>query len=236
MNVYFLVEGQRTEKKFYDAFMQYYFEGKLGRVQQVHEAVDRHYFILSANGYPKIFTHVLRNAIKDISDKNNYQHLLLCIDTDEQDHAHRQAELDRYLQQYKKDGIELPDHCQLHLMSQHRCMETWFLGNKKAYKDNPQDTTLVEYQQFYNVSQQDPEQMGILPRLAKKKLLHAQFHGDYLQRLLKERNIRYTKNMPSEVLHDPYLRAIRQRARDNAPDLASFARFLDWCQTLQQQL
>lgn len=234
MNVYFLVEGRHTEKKFYDAFMQYYFEGKMTRVQQVHEAVHHNYFILSAQGYPKIFTHILPSAIADINGTEQYKHLLFCIDTEEHDHAHRKAELDEYLEKYRKEGIELNSECQLHLITQNRCIETWFLGNKTVYKSNPQDTTLIEYQQFYNVSTHDPELMSVLPLLAKKNILHAQFHEDYLKRLLRERNISYTKNMPGPTLHDPYLQALQDRASEG--DIQSFARFLAWCDTLKQQL
>ena len=65
MNIYFLVEGKSTEKKVYPKFVEYFFEGRLTKVNQFNQVVDNNYFLLSGNGYPRIFTDVLKNAIVD---------------------------------------------------------------------------------------------------------------------------------------------------------------------------
>ena len=234
MNVYFLVEGERTEVEFYDSFIQYYFEGGLTKVEQIQDVEEANYFILSAQGYPRVFTSILPRTIQDLNSYQAYNHLVICVDTDEHDHAHRQVELEEHLSQYQKDGIVLHEGCQLHLITQHRCMETWFLGNRKVYKGNPENKTLVEYQQFYNVSQNDPEYMGVLPRLAKRNINHAHFHEDYLIKMLRERNMLYKKRQPNAVLTSSYFQELQKRTRDD--DLASFQRFLTLYTRFKEQL
>ena len=38
-------------------------------------------------------------------------------------------------------------------------METWFLGNQFVFKDNPQNPEYLDYIQYYNVGENNPEEM-----------------------------------------------------------------------------
>ena len=38
-------------------------------------------------------------------------------------------------------------------------MESWFLGNRKILKDNPQNPLMLKYLRFYNVKNDNPELM-----------------------------------------------------------------------------
>lgn len=231
MNLYFLVEGRSTEKKVYPKLVDFIFEGQLRKVEAVHEAEENNFFLFTANGYPRIFTEVLKSAIEDINAYENYQHLFLCIDADENSIQDRQEELKEYLQQFEQEGVVLNSNCQLHLIVQNRCIETWFLGNRKVYKSNPHNTQLVAYQSFYNVKKKDPELMGFPASFD----LHAPFHAEYLKVLLVEKNIRYSKKHPRDVAEPHYIKELLSRAEETGA-IASFYQFYQLCQQIKQQL
>lgn len=233
MNVYFLVEGRRTEKQVYPKFIEFFFEGKLKPVKFVHEVNNNNYFLLSANGYPRIFNDVLKDSILDINEpENNYQHLFLCIDADENTVAERKQELEQYLTKFEEEeSIILDAKCQIHLIVQNRCIETWFLGNKKIYKSNPSSRQLVEYQQFYNVKKNDPELMPVFSNFDN----HASFHLRYLKDLLLEKNITYTKRKANSVAEKHYIEQLIQRGNEDN-HLPSFMYFYNLCMQIKEQI
>jgi len=145
MNLYFLVEGT-TEGLFYPLFIKYFFEGKLNRTEEYGLAKSNDYYLISCDGYPYIFrgsqkpdynVTALKSAILEVNDNPVYDYLIVCLDTDESTIQERQAELDKYIQKYADEGVVLNEHCQLKLVAQNRCIETWFLGNRKVYSSNP---------------------------------------------------------------------------------------------------
>jgi len=231
MNIYFLVEGRSTEKKVYPKFVEHFFEGKLTRVHQFYEITNNNYFLLSGNGYPRIFTDVLKNSIVDVNSVGNYNYLFLCIDADENSIAERQIELEEYLEEFKKKGIILNPNCQLKLIVQNRCIETWFLGNKVIYKANPSSSTLLKFQEFYNVKENDPEIMSTFKEFDN----HATFHFTYLKEMLLERNVRYTKNYPRDVAESHYLERLIERGK-NDNHIQSFIYFYNLCQQIKKEL
>lgn len=231
MNLYFLVEGRSTEKKVYPKFIEYFFEGKLTRVNQFHKVVENNYFLLSGNGYPRIFTDVLKNSIEDINSVDSYDYLIVCIDADENTVEERKTELNDYLKKFKEEGIELSNKCTIELIVQNRCIETWFLGNKVDYKTNPSSRILPKYQDFYNVSELDPELMPVYEDFDN----HANFHFAYLREMLLERNVRYSKNHPRHVAEKPYLeRLIERGVSDN--HIMSFMHFYSLCNKIKEKL
>lgn len=85
--------------------MEYFFSGKLTRVNQLDQVKDNNYFLLSGNGYPHIFTDVLKNSIDDINQVGIYSYLIICIDADEHTVKERQEELEEYLSQFEREGL-----------------------------------------------------------------------------------------------------------------------------------
>lgn len=231
MNIYFLVEGRSTEKKVYPKFIEHFFEGKLTRVKYFDEVDNNNYFLLSGNGYPRIFTDVLKNAISDINNVGSYDYLILCIDADENSIDERQAELRQYLQQFKQEGIELYSDCKIELIVQNRCIETWFLGNKVVYKNNPSSKTLSELQVFYNVRFNDPELMPVFEGYDN----HASFHYVYLREMLLERNVRYSKSHPRDVAEIHYLERLIERG-ENDNHILSFMHFYNLCKKIKAEV
>lgn len=231
MNLYFLVEGRSTEKKVYPKFIEHFFEGKLTKVSQFDEVVSNNYFLLSGNGYPRIFTDILKNSISDINKVGSYNYLILCIDADENSIVERQQELSEYLEQFKQEGVELSSNCKLELVVQNRCIETWFLGNKMVYKTNPSSRILLQFQEHYNVKDNDPELMPVFGDFDN----HANFHFAYLKEMLLERNVRYTKNHPRDVAERHYLeRLIERGEKDN--HILSFLNFYNLCKEIKSKI
>lgn len=98
--------------------------------------------------HPSIFQHI-SNAVADINSINAtkgtaYDYLMVCLDTEEEDRAYI---IDKINEQLVKDGRRL-EHTQLVIFEQKVCMETWFLGNRVVFKENPQDTRLSDFIHF----------------------------------------------------------------------------------------
>jgi hypothetical protein len=232
MNLYFLVEGRSTEKKVYPKFISHFIGEGLTRVSEFDEVDRNNYFLISGNGYPRILSNVLKNSIQDINSINKYDYLIICIDADDNNFKQRQEEVNKYLKEFEENEIiKLIDSCELILIVQNRCIETWFLANEKIYKANPQSIQLKEYQDFYNVKVNDPESLPLFEGFDT----HANFHFTYLRELLLERNIRYSKNHPREVADPYYLEELTKRC-EKTNHLGSFKRFIEFCEMVKEKL
>ena len=81
---------------------------------------------------------------------------------------------------------------------------------------------LKEYISHYNVNEKDPEMMEKYRNFNTT----SQFHVDYLRRLLREKNILYTKINPSDTAESYYLEQLIKRVEET-DDLKSFKSFLE---------
>lgn len=222
MNLYFLLEGKRSESRVYPKWLTYLLP-EITRISNYMHVTDNNYYLISGEGYPSILNH-LENAIKDINTIDKYNYLILCIDSEESTVIEKTEEVQRYL---KSRNLTL-NYATLKIIIQNRTFETWCLGNKKAFPRNPIDKTFVNYTKFYNVSSSDPELMGVYPNFSN----HAEFHLSYLKLMLREKNILYTKNFPREVQENYYLEALIDRIEtDN--HLCTFKNFYDFCESLK---
>jgi len=152
MNIYFLIEGARTEYKFYPKLLDFVFGDLLTEVKQVNKIKTNNYFILSGEGWPSLYDEKLLPSIQDINHYSKCDYLFICIDSEEYTIEDKQIELEDYLTKFADDkGVELNENCEIILIVQNICIETWFLGNKKIYKNNPTSTVLKDFQRFFNV-------------------------------------------------------------------------------------
>lgn len=240
MNLYFLFEG-KTERFFYTRFLEYFFGQRLQAVEFADAAQANQYYLVSSAGYPFIYTGsrrgspgdaALKNAILDINSHPVYDYLIVCLDADNTTVAEREAEFDGYIQQLAGEGIRLNPRCAYQLIVQNRCIETWFLGNRKLFKQNPTSEPLRTYVAYYNVKRNDPEQMGNFD----ETYTHQDFHLQYLRVMLRERRLNYQKHLPDTVATTDYLEQLVRRAESPEKHIASFAHWLNFCQHLNSQL
>lgn len=222
MNIYFLVEGKRTEKKVYPQWLSHLVP-VLKQVKHFNEVDKLNYYLFSSGGYPSILDDI-PNAVEEINECGKYSYLVVCLDADETDVEERKAEINRIFQY---SSFELK--AELVIIVQNRCFETWFLGNRKVYSRNPQDETFRQYCEFYNVSEKDPESM---PKFRGFDSI-SQFHVDYLKKMLKEKGIRYTKHYPGNVGEPHYIKALQKRIEDKPNDLKTLKEFFSFCETIQ---
>ncbi|MBK8056052.1 MAG: hypothetical protein IPK35_22975 [Saprospiraceae bacterium] len=178
MNLYFIVEGRRTEKKVYPAWLSFLIP-KFSQVQWAYQAKNENYFLFNGNGFPVLLHNHLVKSIEEINELGNFNYLVLILDTDESTINERIQEVTNFV---ANEAIKLKN-CELVVIPQNRCIETWFLGNRLVFKSNPKSSNLVEFIRFYNVKNNDPEKMGVY----KNYNTHSQFHADYCTEYLRER-------------------------------------------------
>lgn len=126
MNFYFLVEG-KTEMALYPIWLSYIFP-QLEKVDRYNQVIENQYYIASGDGYPSVLNNdYVKNAIQDINQYGKYDYLVLVIDSD--GYSDRKATIEKYL---IENDIVLQD-CQLEIIVQNVCIETWLMGNIAAY-------------------------------------------------------------------------------------------------------
>lgn len=219
-----IVEGAETETKVYPEWLRI-LAPRLRRVDDAWDVGENTYYLFSGGGIPSIFQHV-SNAIADVNQirkdtGSGYDYLMVCMDTEEEDREFIERKINEQLLQ---DGRVLK-HGHLVIFEQKVCMETWFLGNRVVFKENPQNQKLSEFVRFYNVKTGNPELMGNIDE--DEFATKAQFHHQYLRDMFRERNIRYSKNNPREVCTKSYLDRLIERYEDTG-HIGSFGKWYEF--------
>lgn len=221
MNLYFLVEGQRTEIKIYRRWLEHLLPN-FTRVDSPDEAAGNNYFLVSGMGYPRLLDEGLPASIADVNSFGHYDYLIVCLDADEFTVEEREAEVQESLD---NQNPKLNDSTTFRIIVQNRCMETWCLGNRAICPNNPHSARLQEFTNFYNVRLEDPEKMGTHPDYE----LHAEFHLHYLREIFNERNLTYSKKNPGDACEPHYLEELQKRVQDCPDHLNSLQTFFQLC-------
>lgn len=227
MNLYFLIEGKRTERKVYPAWISHL----VPALKQVHSfdcVVSNNYYVFSGEGYPRLLGRQLVNAVNDYNKIGTYDCFVVCLDADEASVEERRKEV---LESFTKNDLKLASGY-IHVIVQNRCIETWFLGNKKVVSRFIENQRLKEFMEFYDVSKEDPELMGVYPDF----LLHSPFHSSYLKEVFKEKSINYSKVRPGHVCDVSYLEQLIKRIDEFPQHLRSFAEFVIFCNKIKEEI
>ena len=222
MNLYFLVEGKRTEKKVYRSWIDGVFP-KLSRAETLDDVRHDTYRIFSIEGNTDRVDNIEKalaeiewhNAKATSEGRDIFDYLFVCLDTED-------SLIDMKIAQVEKltNKRALPTICQV--IVHHCCIETWFLGNQPMMKNNPQSEELRRLKEFYEVSLDCPE---FMQKPEKYRSSKAWFHFDYLKEMLRERDLNYSKKLPRPVQERAYLKALVQRHEETS-HLQSFGRLL----------
>lgn len=229
MNIYFLVEGKRTEMKVYPKWLSYLVP-ELQRVQWHYQVVKNNYCMLTGDGFPSLLDTQLKNSIEDINSSNCFDYFVICLDADNQSiEACKQEVLD--FMETKK--IVLNTNVQFEIIVQNKCLETWFLANPNIFKKNPHNEFLRECVAFYNIKKDDPELMGKLFDFEGSTSI---FHFEYFKELLLEKaKVHYSKNNPKEVVEEYFLKQLIKR-NQKTNHIQSFQYFIEFCQKIKNQI
>lgn len=223
MNIYLLVEGRRTEKRVYTNW----FLGSIPLLEEsaaFDEVGDNSLFCFSGEGFPSVIERALPNAVRDIRDVNRYDALVLVFDCDDND---VDALRGRALQVVEDSG-GLPPRIEFVIVLQKRCIESWFLGNKRFVPRVAQSSDLIDCKRFFDVTLDCPEQMSA-PATFSGSI--SAFHLHYLKAAFRERHLTYSKARPSEAASLNYLGGLRARYEEgHLPGMAALFDFFDRAQ------
>ncbi len=221
MNLYFIVEGRRTEYKIYPAWLQQLLP-EFHRVAVPTEAQDKNFYLAHGQGIPSLYRFV-QDAVEELNELGTFDFLVICLDAEEG--SLEQARID-LMNSLAKRNLK-PRGYELKVIVQNRCIETWILGNRKVFQRNPADEVLRGYISHFDVSQNDPEQM---PNIHQDST-HAAFHLDYLKRVFRERSMEYSKVSPTAVMTPDYLDQLILRTQQT-DHLQTLKDFLLFCQKI----
>lgn len=227
MNLYIMVEGEATEMQLYPVWLSYLIP-ELKRVDMYKSVTNNSYYLFCGQGIPSIYKHTA-NAIKDINQLGKYDYLIVCLDCDEVTPDMRKQKLLDYLD---NEGVTLNGKCKLEIVTQNACVESWFMGNRKVFKRNPQSEKLAKYIEFYNVSIYDPEVMNKFDGFSQK----AHFHEAYLREILKEHGQTYRKSSPKVVLNEPYYKELQKRIADEPSQMTTLRYFFNLCKNIRANI
>lgn len=225
MNLYFLVEGKRSERRLYPAWLTTLLP-RHSRVDNVQDAVTNNYYLISGEGYPSILGGHLRQAIVDCDKFPAYSYLVLCLDSEDTSVRERLKAVEASFAEHKGQRLK---NASLKVIVQHRCIETWLLGNRSIVTRAPQGE-LGDFIAFYNVKTQCPEGMG----RPSKEVPHAVFHGRYLSALLRDKHIQYSKTRPGNVAEPHYLESLLKRVSEEPSHLQTFQAFANFCEEIRR--
>jgi hypothetical protein len=224
VNLYFLVEGRRSELRIYPSWLTELLPG-WERVLRPSALTNSTYYLISGEGYPSLLGNHLRNAVLDINDASNVDFLVVVLDTDGCEPEARSDEV--------RDALDALDvalqGCNLVVIPQHSCIETWLLGNRRIVTRAPARERLRDYLNFFDVRAEDPEAMD---RHGDFQTV-GQFHFAFVQEVFREKGIAYTKRNPGHAADPAYLRALRERVGDER-HLSSLRRLIEFCEASDQ--
>lgn len=227
MNIYFLVEGNRTEKQLYPRWIEYLIPNLI-RVKYHDQVENNNYYLISGKGYPRILHDGLENAVDKIMETLKYDYLVICVDADEDSVEERIKYIHEFIE---KKEINL-GKTKIEIIVQNRCIETWLIGNRKMFDSRQSlDQPLGSYVNYYDVSQNDPEEMG-----KYEMRNHADFHLKYLEEVFRSKNRTYTKTSPNDAKERYYFEELQKRVRDKPDDLKTFQFFLEFCQKIRNSM
>ena len=229
MNVYFLVEGRRTEPRVYRQWLQQLLP-EWEEVQGFDEVAQRTYFLRGALRKSPSLKERLRASILEVN-QCQYDYLVVCIDAEEYAVGEVKEGFREMLATLDSEGVALRGGITFEIVIQNKCIETWFLGNRKIFSRHPQDPDLIAFIRHFNVCVDDPELM-VCPIGDERFGSVAQFHYEYLRKLLAEKNLHYSKPRPDIVTQPHYLVELQKRVQDTQ-HLHSLRHFLDLCELLK---
>jgi hypothetical protein len=233
MNIYFLVEGQ-AELGVYPTWINALFESKLSRNLAFDDVSNNEYFIHLGGGVGKMVHRGIKDAVQDIANHPVYDWFVIIVDTNNQDVADRLALIENVFAE--PHFPNLPTGCQIKIIVQNRCFETWLCGHTEAYTlaQNSANKNIQRFINFYDSKLNDPELMDKDSDVRFAHLTIAKYHAIYLQHVLLPK--KYNKGTASTLIDVNYLENLQERLVQTPTHLVSFNAMISFFQTLKRLL
>jgi hypothetical protein len=247
MNLYFLFEG-KTELLVYEKWLKDLLPNHTV-AEKISDVVSNHYLLRGDLGMPYIFNIAAEDAIQTINKNPVFNYLVLVLDADDQTVAERTEYAQKIIaEQLKKQPYKsLPVNCELKIIVQQVCVETWFLGNLNLIEitDEYETTRLRTYLNHFDITKENTELMPLLH--TTNYSTNALFHEGYLRtvcEVLRERYrkrkfwgvqaISYSKAKPNLIIqNDHFLYHLQQRIATQPTHLHTFQAFLAFCESVK---
>ncbi len=215
MNLYVIVEGERTEKTVYEKWIKFV-NPRLQKVTDLSKIDENNYILYAGSGYPCYFD-IICAGIEDVNNYDNIDRLVIAVDSEEMSYQEKYQEISEFL-------VDKPCRAQIQIIIQHFCIETWALGNRSIISRNPQNERLRRFVQHFDIAHNDPELLSPPPY---ENLNRAQFAFKYLKTAVNEkyRNLSYSKTDPKILLPRQYFDKIKRRFEETQ-HIQSFGSFL----------
>jgi len=214
MNIYLVVEG-KAESIIYPNWIAIV-NPMLSRIDNPSLVNQNNFYMISDMGYPKIFS-AIDSSIADITLYRKYNRLIIAVDSEDMTRDDKYTEFNDYL-------LTKTIPCEVKIIIQHFCIETWALGNRKILGLTSQSERLRNYRRLFDVRSQDPE---LLPSKPNEDMNRAQFAKKYLQLVINDvrKTMTYTPGEPRPVNEKYYFEQIRRRY-EQTNHIKSFNGFL----------
>jgi len=225
MKLYFLLEDQKSFLKVLPAWLKVCLP-KYVQVFSVDDFSNNSYIAESGFGYPSI-KNVLVNKLEMFSDSDiRPDCIVVMYDVDDWSENYQATVRAKFDNIFIASGLDVD----YKILPIKRCFESWLLGNKEVYPKKADDKFKI-YENFYDVSKNDPEIMDC-PNEYRDSI--SIYHYNYLQCMLKTSiGKKYTKGNPSIVGNNNYLAGMNQRI-DSTLDMNSFREFMNFLYKLQK--
>jgi hypothetical protein len=231
MNIAFLVEGT-TELRLYPKWINYFSKTPLVECTTGYQDVVANPFtIFNVEGIGKMKKE-MEAAIKDLQNNPVFDYLVVVVDADDNNTTASTVLIQAILSD--PDMPTLPVNCQLKIIVQQVCIETWFIGHSEHFlaAKSCGDRGIRHSMSEYDALNQDP---ALMPnqRAATVHSIGA-YHADFLRKMLNgaNRNWRYGKTTAHLLIDLPYLQRLEQRLIETPTHLQSFSNMILFLKSL----
>ncbi len=231
MNIAFLVEGT-TELRLYPKWIQYFSKTPLTECTTGYQDVVANQFtIFNVEGLFNM-RRGIQAAITDIRSNPVFDYLVVVVDADDNNITTSTVLIQDIISH--PDTLPLPANCQLQIMVQQVCIETWFIGHSDHFlaAKFSGDRGIRQAMSEYDALHQDPE---LMPN-QRASTVHSigAYHADFLRKMLNgaNRNWRYGKTTAHLLIDMPYLQRLEQRLIETPTHLQSFSNMILFLKSL----
>ena len=224
MKLYFLLEDQKSFLKVLPAWLKVCLPEYV-QVFSVDDFSNNSYIAESGFGYPSI-KNVLVSKLEMFSDSDiRPDCIVVMYDVDDWSENYQATVRAKFDNIFIASGLDID----YKILPIKRCFESWLLGNKEVYPKNADDK-FKTYEDFYDVSKNDPEMMDCPDGYRDSISI---YHYNYLQCMLKMSiGKKYTKGNPSIVGNSNYLGGMNHRINSTS-DMSSFREFINFLYKLK---
>jgi hypothetical protein len=229
MNLAFLVEG-KTELNLYPKWVSHFSPTPLSECTRGYQYVVANQFtIFNVNGIGKMCREIPA-AIYAINSNPVFDYLVIVVDADDNKTSHRL----QMIQGIINAALPLPANCQVKIIVQQACIETWFIGHTDHFliAKECKDRGIKSFMAEYDAQNNDPEMMPN-NRIATVHSIGA-YHATFIKKMLKGVNEtwHYNKATAHVLIDIPYLQRLEQRLKETPSHLQSFSNMIMFLKSL----